>query len=545
MPKGLQHVMSFLTEEPYHKDEGKEFDPKKDDITKLFLYNATDCTTEYETMERILEMLESAGLSDAFWRMAQPQYAMYSDMEDVGIKLDTETQAKLHAKYTVFRTEKKKQLVATIQGEDLGALRVRGKSKGQVVIKSIDVANINCNSPQQISALLYGYLGLPARRDVGEATLKALANNVAKKPSHKAIIKMILEDRKIGKTIGTYLEAEAGTYPVNLWTPFQGTERIFTQYNINGTSSGRTSTSICKPPVALRDQGLALQTMTKHGDETLDVGGADLRAMFIADEGWTIVEADLAGAEDRVVAVLAKDWDALRLLEKTEFRYNEHGLKDDRHTLTGMMVTGKDFFAMTDYDRQIGKRTRHAGNYLMQKHQGMITFAKYGLYLPEAVVGVMLDRFHAANPNIKNVFHEDIKYALEFNNRTLVSPFGRREVFFEQWGEDLWKKAFSFIPQATVSESVRLAMLRILKRADRKHFHFIMEAHDSCVSLVRDEYVNYYCKIVREEMSRPIDFNKCTLSRDYQLVIPTDIKIGKRWVEASVEYPDGMQKWKG
>jgi len=45
-------------------------------------------------------------------------------------------------------------------------------------------------------------------------------------------------------------------------------------------------------------------------------------------------------------------------------------------------------------------------------------------------------------------------------------------------------------------------------------------------------------------MEKPIDFRRCTLSRDYDLVIPSDLKCGRRWVEVSEEFPDGMKKYK-
>jgi hypothetical protein len=62
---------------------------------------------------------------------------------------------------------------------------------------------------------------------------------------------------------------------------------------------------------------------------------------------------------------------------------------------------------------------------------------------------------------------------------------------------------------------------------------------------VKDEYLSAAAQIVREEMEQPINFSKCTLKRDYDLVIPCDIKCGKRWVDKSEKFPDGMTKWKG
>lgn len=538
MPKKLEFATSILTEIPYYKNEGKEYNPKKDKIERLLLYNAQDCTTEYECMELILSELTETGLSSFFFDEIMPLHRLYYDMEDVGILQDQNVKRELKAKYVAMRKTQKETLVNSIKVYgNLNSFKLKAKKKGEDIIKEVDIENLNCDSPKQVAAILYGYLNCPIRKDTGEATLKALANNAVKDESRKNIIKGILEDRKIGKTIGTYLDAEIGSYPINSYSPFKG-DRIFTQVNVNGTTSGRTSTSICKPPVSITQQGLALQTMTKHGD------AADLRSMFIADAGWSFIEPDLSSAEDHVVAVLCEDWDALKLLNKTDFIYNKHGLKDDRHTLTTMNVAGKSFDEVTDYDRQTGKRTRHSGNYDVGKHQFMLTLGKYGIFLSEWKCGKLLDEFHASNPRIRRVFHAGIQEALASNNRTLVSPHGRREVFFEKWGTELFKQSYSYIPQATVSDAVKFAMVRIKRRLSKERFHFVAESHDSCLPLVRDDYVTHAISVIREEMTRPINFKRCTLSRDYNLIIPCEIKVGKRWIDWSEQFPDGMKKWK-
>src|SRR5208337_2338727 len=97
-----------------------------------------------------------------------------------------------------------------------------------------------------------GYLKCPPRKDTGEDTLKSLSNNAIKDQKRKDIIQGILEQRKISKTIGTYLESSLSS-----------DGRIRTEMMIVGTESGRTSTQVRKAPVVVKKEGLALQTMTK------------------------------------------------------------------------------------------------------------------------------------------------------------------------------------------------------------------------------------------------------------------------------------------
>jgi plasmid stability protein len=73
-------------------------------------------------------------------------------------------------------------------------------------------------------------------------------------------------------------------------------------------------------------------------------------------------------------------------------------------------------------------------------------------------------------------------------------------------------------------------MLRI--RAAWHENPFVMESHDAFLALILEEDLARFCALAKHEMERPIDFNNCSLPRDYKLVIPADFKIGrKNWLE--------------
>jgi uracil-DNA glycosylase family 4 len=529
-PKKLQFISSVLTEEPYYKDEGIEFNKgkgKQANFKQWLLYNAKDSVVEFECCEKILLALEDRGLSSFFWDKIMPLYRLYSNIEDVGILQDQKVRSELSQRYQKLWDEKQELLISNIAD---------GNPEIREVYKNF---NVMSNGPKnQVAKLLFGFLKLPLRKDTGDDTLKSLANNVVKDKRRKDILLGILEVRKLRKTIGTYINAKPSA-----------DGRIHTQCNINGTETGRTSTGILQPPVSIEKEGIALQTMTKHEDAQISsAGGSDLRGMFIADWGFTLIEPDLSQAEDRVVCVLAKDWDALKAYERVVFKKNKYELKDDRHTITAMYVCSKGFDEITDYDRQIGKKTRHAGNYDMQKHMHMLNLAKFGgVYISEWAAGQQLEKFHAENPKIKGVFHAEIQQALQENDCILRSPFGRERQFFNRWGTEMFKEAYAYLPQTIVSDQVKFAMLRIAQRLGghyMKNFFFLEESHDSFLALCRDDLVRWCNGIIKEELERPINFRNCTLSREYNLVIPCDIKVGKRWIEASESFPDGMIRYK-
>ena len=329
------------------------------------------------------------------------------------------------------------------------------------------------------------------------------------------------------KTIGTYIDHE---------TDYRG--RTLTSVRI-ALETGRTSNGILKAPVTTRPFGLAFQTITKHGEV-----GADLRSMFVPDKGYVLIEPDLSGAEARVVAILAKDEKLLKI-----FKYNL-----DLHRITTGWIDDTcpdelldEFFLenseikihdlktninqilksiINDEQRQVGKKFRHAGHYDMGKRE-----ASRQTGFSEWRTKQILDKFHATNPNIRNVFHKEIIEALR-ENRILVSPHGRRRQFLNRWGDELFKEAYADIPQATVSDHLKFSAQVIESRAP--WVQILAESHDSLLAQIPINYVDKAKRIIEEELKKPIDFKNCSLPRG-ELIIPCEVKIGvKDWEHMEV-----------
>ncbi len=484
LPKKLGFISSILTEEPYYKDELEEYNPKKDKLNKRLTYNARDCAVTFEVYEEIKKQLEEVQMLDFFFEKIMPLHKFYFNMERRGIKIDLEERKRLIKKY-----ERYTGVVHRAIEHDLGF-------------------DLNVNSPKQVGAAIYGHLKCPIRKDTGEETLEMLMLNAVKDERRRRILGNILKERKSRKTTSTYLKSNLSS-----------NSRATTVVNITGTESGRTSTSKPKAPVVAEPEGFAFQTLTKHGDV-----GSDLRRMFVPDPGKCFIECDGSQAEDRVVCNLARDDEGLAILNKKEFKYNKFGIKDDRHTLTAMMILNLDFEIIDDEMRQLGKRIRHAGNYMMGKRRLSMLAG-----ISEYRAGKCLDIFHAQNPKISQVFWEEIKQALQDNDQVLYSPHGRRRQFLDRWGEDLWKEAFSYIPQATVSDHTKFTAVWISERYP--WIEFLMESHDSFLAQIPIERIDETARIFKEEYEKPIDFSRCSLQRG-ELIIPAEIQIGrKNWKE--------------
>lgn len=473
-PKSLEFLCSIYTEEPYYKDEYRDYNPKKDSIDRVLLYNAKDAAITFEVYEELRKELEEESLLDFYYWLPHRLHNRYIQIEREGLLVDNNAREELRFKYDGLIAETQKRINDTLGFE------------------------LNVNSPKQVANVLYNELGLPFREGTGEDTLVALLNNNCRNDRQRQVISDIIDQRKLRKTKSVYIEFKED---------FDGKAR--TSYRIVGTETGRSSTAMVEPPVRESKMGLAFQTITKGSDI-----GNDIRRMFVPEPGYTFLEVDLSQAEARVVAVLADDFDTLRMFDTI-----------DIHKETASWLFEVPYAKVTKDMRVVGKTCRHAGNYdmgkrrLMQEIETNARKYKINVRVSEWKAGKLLDIFHAKTPKLRNVFHAEIARLIE-TTRTLVSPFGRRRTFFDDMSTDLLREAFAFIPQSTVGDRVKFAMCEL------PDVRICMEAHDGLLIKARHDELKDIYNRTKSLMEAPIDFSNCSIKRNYQLSIPAEAKVG-------------------
>jgi len=513
LPKRLGFNTSIYTEEPFYKDEGMYEGSIKD----LLLGCARDACVTFEVDENMDPDLDELGQRQFFENFLMKLPEMYLAIENQGFRVDPVQRDALIHKYVKWDEEIRHELF-TITG-----------------------AEINVNSPKQIALLLFENFKLPARKGTGEEELTALLNNQngAKKKEHRRTIELILEGRRVRKSISTYLMA---------LPDYDGRMRT-TYYPCLET--GRTSTGQQDPPIRptievvgedgkkkKKSLGTAFQTMTKHGDV-----GQDVRSMYIPDESdnpddpEVFVQADSAQAEARVVFLLADDEQALHDIDAHDY-----------HALTASWFFGG---TESDYSKKVlgfespirfaGKTLRHAGHLGAGKRRAAISVNtdarkyKIPIAITEAIAERALIIFHAKQPKIQQVFHASVVECLKKNRRLVApvpygvdSPVGGGRTFFERWGEELFRQAFSYIPQRAISDNTKAAGLRI--RARIPNIKIVMESHDALLFCMRMSRLKDWTPIIKEEMERPIDFRSCSIRRR-PLVVPCEIETGFNYQE--------------
>jgi uracil-DNA glycosylase family 4 len=511
LPKALEFNQSIYTREPFYK--GKEM--YESDFKNLLIGCARDACVTKEIDLAMDADIDELQLRDFYENFVLKLHDLYLGIENEGFNINPDQRDFLIGKYIRWSEQLSHELF------------------------TLTNAYINVNSHKQVYTLLFEVLKLPRRAGTGEEEITALLNNQSSRldDRKRRILEIILEKRRVDKTIGTYLMA---------LPDYDG--KMKTTYYLC-LETGRTATGQLEPPIRpwhdkttgevtkkktnRKALGMAFQTITKHGDI-----GHDVRSQLVPEPGYTLINVDSAQAEARVVFLLANDEQALRDID-------EH----DYHALTASWFFGgcEDDYSKKKlgYESPIrfaGKTLRHAGHLGAGKRRASIELNtqarkyKIPIQIDEGTAERALKIFHQKQPKIQQVFHNGIIECLAKDRRYLTAPLpyginaktGGKRQFFERWGDELFREAFAYIPQRAVSDNTKAAALRI--RQSHPWIKIILEAHDALLCSAPTQFVQEAAGILRQEMERPIDFSTCSLPRR-SLVIPADVEIGDNYME--------------
>lgn len=399
---------------------------------------------------------------------------------------------------------------------------------------------LNVNSPKDCQTYFYVELGIPPYYNEGAVTvddlaLQRLSRGTAKRSGLRQA-KLVQEIRGLQKLHGTYLDIE-----------FDADGRMRCSYNPRGTKFGRLSSS-----KTVFGTGTNMQNLPQ-----------EFKKFLVADPGYVFVEIDKRQAEWVVVAYLTGDANMLSVVESGQDTHVHtaslmfgvtHELIEQEGKLVGSN-TDPDLIAelrrgllsglisnlpRTMSGRQCGKKSNHGLNY----DEG---FAKFALIneLEQSESKRIVEMYHHIYPGIR-IWYEAIKRQLQ-RERALTNCFGRKVRFMDAWGPDLWKAAYSMLPQSTVVDSLNQGMVKIyhddnLCSSAGANIDLLAQVHDSILLQVpiacfaafewmRNKIYNY--------VSPELTYNGRTFT------IATDMKIGLNWGGAHKENnPTGMREIK-
>ena len=109
----------------------------------------------------------------------------------------------------------------------------------------------------------------------------------------------------------------------------------------------------------------------------------------------------------------------------------------------------------------------------------------------------------------------------------LVTPFGRKRIFFDSWNDDLAKTALSYVPQSTVGDMLNAALRRIYDEINEKGYdiQIMLQVHDSMTLQCKPVDVEIAKDLLKRHMEKPVIVN------NKEVKIPTDVYVGNDWLE--------------
>lgn len=413
MDKGLDFLSSMYCDyHVYWKDEGKLWNPKLHDEDTYWTYNCKDCVVTYEIAEVEERTISQMGLKevnqfqqDLFWPVLQ-------SMND-GVRVDKNVRAS-------FKRHYEQEMAGHINW-----------------IEGILGHPFNPKSPKQMSNLFYVDLGQKKviSRKTGSASCddKALTKIKEREPILAELIDHILAYRSLGVMLSTFIEAKLDT-----------DDRMRCSYQIPGAETYRFKS---------RENAFGSGTNLQNQP-------AELKPMFVPDEGMTFFDIDLDSADLRIVVAESGEYAMQEMLDA--------GIKP-------YVAAAQEFYHDPSITKshpsyKIFKSFAHGTHYL-GKPAGLAKQLK----LPEAEVVELQKWYFNRFPRIKT--WQDRFVARVAGRRMVENVFGYRYYIFDRIESNVFNQAIAWQPQSTVAIVINKTYMNIYK--NYPWIRVLLQVHDS------------------------------------------------------------------
>lgn len=474
---------------PFWKDDGKQSGDIRavpPDLEKWWRYNGTDCTETHYLDARLDEELAKLGRTqfyrDHYQKCFQPILGM---MED-GLLCDDE-----------LRAQRAEELDEQLQ---------------RLTVKINEAAGVNLMgkmslSPTKLKTLLYTTWKLPkqfaknARKEkvesAGEIQLKKLMN---KFPAHEDL-------QRVGKLVLKFRRADK-------------LRMFFAEKTVD--SDNRTRCSVTFETDTGR---LSMRKNPMGGGLNFQAFDHEARQIYVADPGGVFVEGDLSQAEARIVYCLTKDPDLIAIARLMPWEY-------DTHSENTKLILGKgpEHYSEAEWKslrKNVGKPTAHAGHYGQMGPTMSDSLLKKGIVMDPWECQRHIDAYMAKRPAVLE-WQKEIKWRV-IDKRELTNSWGRVADFrYMRLQPHLYQKAFNFIPQSEVGGIINQYGMIPIHRAIRQEgmaHRLRLQIHDALLywSPATVEDVWWLICQMRQNLEQP------RVYESVELMIPLEIKIGRRW----------------
>lgn len=292
------------------------------------------------------------------------------------------------------------------------------------------------------------------------------------------------------------LTKQDGTYILGMIKRAELSEdhRIHTQLNLHGTNSGRLSSS--RPN---------LQNITRPKE-----GLPDIRKLFRASPGCSIVQADFSQAELRCIAQFSGDSELTRIYREDLSLHKETATR-----FYGPEYTSEQYSTCKNVN--FGVFYGQSAETFQEKHGIPVKDAKpYIEWVWKTFTGVA-------------AWEDDVRREVK-GKGVLVSPFGRKRRFHLLTRSNLeaaFREGINFYPQSTASDLTLCAAITLDHETDGDRARVGILVHDSIVADVEEDYVEEYSVIMQQVME-----STAHDELGWTLPFKAEVGVGPTWGEA-------------
>lgn len=357
----------------------------------------------------------------------------------------------------------------------------------RIYIQAGEVFNIN--SPKQLGTVLYEKMGLTGSKKKGKTGYSTDAQTLEEMRGESPIIDDILEYRHVTKLKSTYTTVLTEAADEN--------GRIHTDFKQALTATGRLSSA--EPNL----QNIPIKTKL----------GREMRRFFIAEEGYTLVDADYSQIELRLLAHISDDYTmkeaflggedihrktAAAVFGIPEEYVNEEMRKRAKAVNFGIVYGISGFSLSKDIGTTVSEATKYIKNYLMN-------YPSIDNYLENVVKEAEKDGFTTTIMGRKRYIPE-LK-----SSKAPLRAFGKRV-------------AMNAPIQGSAADIMKVAMIDVDKALKDSGLDakIVMQVHDELILEVKDSDVEACKEILKNAMENAVELS---------IPLTADVSSGKNWLE--------------
>ncbi len=432
---------------------------------KVAAYCCADVTAAMRLHGKLSGMLrETSGLEAIYRNVELPLVTVLADMERRGVSLDLDSLRELRKDYSSRLAELAAEAAEIAQRQ------------------------VNLNSPQQVSGVLFEDLGLETVRKTSTGRPSSSMTVLKALQGRHRFVDLVIEHRELSKLLSTYI----GKLP-DFVSPSTGL--IHTSFNQAVTATGRLSSS--SPNL----QNIPIRTER----------GRSIRRCFAPPgDGEVFVSADYSQIELRVLAHLAGEG-ALR----EAYRKGE-----DIHCRTARSVFGDDAPEMR-------RRAKEVNFSIVYGISPFGLASRLGVSRGEAA-GI-INRYFDTYPEVESYFRDTVAGAeAAGETRTML---GRRRGFSglaDSGGSNrraMERMVVNTTVQGSAADIMKLAMIAVHRRLAEElpEAGLVLQVHDELLLSVRADLAEAAAAIMVEEMEGAVE-----------LKVPLEVETGtgRDWMEA-------------